>query len=213
MKKRDGFSRSFGNMWRDICLDIRAKRSKVSRASRVMRVRTAVWRLVGLDFGAGNAIGAEWSVVRDDYAGFITQRTNKGFGTMKAKNASHTLEWLLDYEVRNSSRHRRFVSLVVLAGNKERSDLVETLNGSIRESDQFFELDEGAAIVMGDTEESEALRAVDRFRSKCGDEMGLRCALSVFPQDGPSADRLLAAAFRRLKTARTLNSGALVSCG
>jgi hypothetical protein len=129
------------------------------------------------------------------------------------KNISE-LELLLGYELTASSRHRRFVSLVMLTSdNTRRSDLERLLEGAVRDSDTAFCLNDGAVVLMGETDSTGAMRAIERYKNTINDRMDVRFAISSFPVDGKAPADLMHTAERRLKRAQALNSGAVVTEG
>ncbi len=123
------------------------------------------------------------------------------------------LEWLLDYEVRSSVRYRRFLSIVLAAciGGRNAKELA--WSNTLRESDARFEVEDGIAIVMGETDRLGALVAVERLRRRCGEGADVRFAVVSFPVDGYIASDLLATAYRRVNRAKTLHPGAIVATG
>lgn len=123
------------------------------------------------------------------------------------------LEWLLDYEVRSSVRYRRFLSIVLVACSDGRDAKQLACTNTLRESDARFEVEDGLAIVMGETDRLGALVAVERFRRRCGEGIDLRFAVVSFPVDGYIVSDLLATAYRRVSRAKTLHPGAVVATG
>ncbi len=129
------------------------------------------------------------------------------------KNMSE-LELLLGYELTASSRHRRFVSLVMLSSEAEQSgELEHLLDGVVRESDSAFTVNDGAIVLMGETDSSGAMRAVERYKNTINNRMDVRFSISSFPVDGKAPTELMQSAERRLQKARELNSGAIVAEG
>ena len=122
------------------------------------------------------------------------------------------LEWMLDYEMRSAMRYRRFLSLVVIT-SEEPGGLHGMLRDAVRGSDEVFQLDSGAAILMGETERSGALKAVERLQRAAHEEVLLRFAVNTFPFDGHTVAELLGTAQRRLEKARNLEPNAVVSTG
>ncbi len=122
------------------------------------------------------------------------------------------LEWMLDYEMRSAMRYRRFLSLVVVASDQQ-SNLPDFLKDSVRGSDEVFQLDNGTAILMGETERSGALKAVERLQRLATSERDLWYAVNTFPFDGHTVPELIATAFRRLDKARNLQPNSVVSSG
>lgn len=122
------------------------------------------------------------------------------------------LEWMLDYEMRSAMRYRRFLSLVVVASDRQ-VDLPELLKDHVRGSDEVFQLDNGAAILMGETERSGAMRAVERLQQMARDNVGLWYAVNTFPFDGHTVPELISTALRRLDKARSQVPNSVVSSG
>lgn len=128
-------------------------------------------------------------------------------------SGSRNLQVFLDYELRASARYRRFVTLVVFSSADGSVDYFDSLGAIIRGSDEFFDLDSTGAILMGETDSSDALVAVERFKSRCRDGMDLRFAMASYPSDGRAPAELLSAAYRRLDHARMSVAGAVVCSG
>ena len=122
------------------------------------------------------------------------------------------LEWMLDYEMRSAMRYRRFLSLVVIA-TEEPGNLHGFLRDTVRGSDEVFQLDSGAAVLMGETERSGALKAVERLQRATREMVPLRFAVNTFLFDGHTVAELLGTAQRRLEKARRLEPNAVVSTG
>lgn len=117
-------------------------------------------------------------------------------------NSKELLDWLLHYELGCSARHRRFVSLVMLSSNDVQSrDFQHVLDDSIRDSDAAFQMDNEVVVVMGETDSSGALKAVERYQRMMAHQADARYAVSSFPIDGKAPSDLLDAARRRLSRA------------
>jgi hypothetical protein len=123
------------------------------------------------------------------------------------------LEALLDYEIRSSSRNRHFVTVVVMTTGDGASDFRDLLGDTIRESDGFFLSGKEAVIVMGETDQPGALRAVMRFKEKTDDRCDIRYGISSYPVDGQSGAELLDQARGRLGRAGAMKRGAVVASG
>jgi hypothetical protein len=132
--------------------------------------------------------------------------------TSISQNASD-LEWLLGYELSASTRHRRFVSLVMLSPENDREELDRLLKETVRDTDAFFSLDAVTVILMGETDSSGALKAVERYKSALSGRLDVRYSVSSFPSDGKVPGDLMHTAHRRLKKARTLDRDAVVTEG
>jgi hypothetical protein len=123
------------------------------------------------------------------------------------------LEALLDYEIRSSSRNRHFVTVIVMATGDGTRDIRLLLGDTIRESDGFFLSGGEAVLVMGETDQPGALRAVMRFKERTDDRCDVRFGVSSYPVDGQSGAELLARARRRLGRAEGMRRGAVVASG
>ncbi len=124
------------------------------------------------------------------------------------------LERLLDYELRAAARYRRFAALVMVTSGHKESDVVDLLDEQVRGSDEFLQLgDDAAAILMGETDSSDALVAVKRYKSRCQGGEDLRFAVVSYPADGRGTSELLSTASRRLRAARAGGYGAIISTG
>ena len=110
----------------------------------------------------------------------------------------YTLEWLLDYELKQSIRHRRFVSLVMLSANGNKKHLNRILKDIARETDPVFQLSDVIAVLMGETDTTGALRAVERYREMSQRAMDIKYSVASFPHDGRSPDDLIYMAHRQL---------------
>ena len=116
---------------------------------------------------------------------------------MKNKNG-YDLEWLLDYEITQSTRHRRFVSLVMLSANGSTGKIETMLDGAFRDSDVFFSLDHAVAVLMGETERAGALEAIERYRETIGQTLDVQYAVASFPDDGKATSELMDIAYEQL---------------
>ena len=121
------------------------------------------------------------------------------------------LMWVLDYQLRVATRYLRVVSVVMAASSDREVRIEEALRGSSRGSDAFFELGDGAVIVMAETGLAQAFSAVERYKKHYDGEIDVRYAAGAFPNDGNSAAKLLSTLRCRLERARALGPGAVVS--
>jgi len=110
----------------------------------------------------------------------------------------HDLEWLLDYELSQSTRHRRFVSLVMLSANGSTARIEPLINGALRDSDVLFTLDHAVAVLMGETERKDAALAVDRYKEAIGEVLEVQCGVASFPEDAKATTELINRACRQL---------------
>jgi len=123
------------------------------------------------------------------------------------------LEWLLDYELKQSARHRRFVSLVMLTANGNSHKLDKMLNDVVRETDPIFSLPGSMAVLMGETDNNGAQQAIERYREAIDETMDVKFAVASFPDDGKASSELMDTAHRRLEIANTSDSGPVVADG
>ena len=125
-----------------------------------------------------------------------------------------TLEELLDYEIRNSSRYRRFVSIVMVAnGNGANVELKKILGEHVRNSDSYFEFKNASAILMGETDVSGSLKAVQRYKSNYSSDIDLRFAVASYPNDGQSTLEILDTLLRRSDDSKLGAPGEVVAQG
>jgi len=124
------------------------------------------------------------------------------------------LECLLDYELRRSTRYRHYVSLVMVSDrNGSEEGVRQILAGSLRRSDQLFAWGHAAVILMSETDEDGAQKAVARFKRNCRDDRDLCFAVTTYPLDGQNPAQLLTRLEERLERARSLERGVVVSSG
>ena len=116
---------------------------------------------------------------------------------MKNRNGQD-LEWLLEYELAQSARHRRFVSLVMLSANGSTKKIEPILDGALRDSDVLFSLDHAVAVLMGETERAGALNAIKRYRNAIGESLDVQYAVASFPDDGKATEELIDLAYSQL---------------
>jgi hypothetical protein len=123
------------------------------------------------------------------------------------------LQRLLQYELRSAERYRRYVSVVMVKTGDGFDEFKHLLGDTIRDSDELDEVDDGTAILMGDTDTDGALCAISRFKQRCGDQLDMRFSIATFPADGREAEGLLEAAARRLALSVSAGTGAVVTTG
>ena len=124
---------------------------------------------------------------------------------MKTKN-EHELEYLLDYELKQSFRHRRFVSLMMLSANGSLNKLNSIIMEAVRTSDPVFFLNDSITVLMGETDETEALKAIERYQEVIGDAVDVRYAVASFPEDGKTHQKLIQTAKHRLGATEELEN-------
>ena len=118
---------------------------------------------------------------------------------------------LLAYEVSQSRRHLRYLSLVMLRLNEAGPKLASLLRGGVRESDSTFFAENAALVVMGETHKTDAIKAVNRYRDEFCDRFDIRSSVSSFPDDGLNPGELMSVLRRRLKSSMELDCGAVVT--
>jgi len=123
------------------------------------------------------------------------------------------LDFLVEYEIRSARRYQRFVSMVIV-GKSESDENFHTLFPDIvRDSDECFCTEQGAFVLMGETDGTGALTAIDRYKDFFAGTVDLRFGVASFPFDGNSASDLISAALRRLHRARSGEAGSVVTTG
>ncbi len=123
------------------------------------------------------------------------------------------LQRLLQYELRSAERYRRYVTVVMVKTGDTFDQLSQVLSDTIRDSDEIEAVEDGAAILMGDTDTDGALCAISRYKQRCGDQLDMRFSIATFPADGREANGLLQAASRRLSLSAAAGAGAVVTTG
>lgn len=123
------------------------------------------------------------------------------------------LEWLLNYELTQSVRHRRYLSLVMLSSEESSEKPRMILNKMVRSSDPLFAVNGTIAVLMGDTNNVGALKAVERYRGEINRSVDVRYSVASFPDDAKGTEELIHTAYRRLETAKGLEADAIVSWG
>ena len=93
------------------------------------------------------------------------------------------------------------------------ADWKELLRDTVRNCDEFVELESGAAVLMSETDSEDALIAVERYKSRCAEQVDLRIAVASYPADGRGTVELLEILQRRLNQAEALGNGAVVAKG
>ena len=123
------------------------------------------------------------------------------------------LHRLIDYELRGAARYRRFATLTMMSIGHHQADLKELLRDTVRNCDEFVELESGAAVLMSETDTEDALIAVERYKCRCADQVDLRFAVASYPADGRGTVELLEILQRRLNQAEASGNGAVVAKG
>ena len=123
------------------------------------------------------------------------------------------LRQMLQYELYAAERYRRVVSLVMVSSDKGRKGLRDFLGTHGRSSDVLAEFENSVAVLMGETDRSGALTAVDRYKDLFDSHMDMRFSLVTFPADGGKADGLIQRGRQRLKKAKASTRGTVVFNG
>ena len=116
---------------------------------------------------------------------------------------------ILEYELCAAERHRRYVTLVMIHSPSDHQGLQEIMDTHVRRSDAIAYFDHSVAVLMGETDQSDALCAVDRY-SDLLKTQDPRFAIATYPSDDASADALIDAAQRRLQKASSGTNGPIV---
>ncbi len=122
----------------------------------------------------------------------------------------YLFERLLDYELSQSLRHRRYLSLVMLSLKDSRQEVLELLINGLRRSDEVFFHEGRFVVMMGKTSKSEAIRAVHRYSVELEGCLDMRCSVSSFPEDGKTPRELLGVLQNRLAKAMQLETNELI---
>ena len=120
------------------------------------------------------------------------------------------LREFLQYELCSAERHRRYVSLVMVHSPTNHQGLKGMMGGHVRKGDAMADFDHSVAVLMGETDQSDALSAVKRYEGILGNQFDARYSVATFPADDSSADALLETASRRLQKAMNGGNGHVV---
>lgn len=109
---------------------------------------------------------------------------------------------LLQYELYASERYRRYVSVVLVRSLADHQGLNSAFERLMRRSDVMACYDHTIVILMSETDQNDALCAVDRFHTHLGNQFDVRFAVVTYPSDEASIEGLLATAEKRIQTAQ-----------
>ena len=126
---------------------------------------------------------------------------------------SPDLDFMVDYEIRSARRYQRFVSMVVVERHEDYKNFNVLFPDVVRDSDACFCTEQGAFVLMGETDGTGALSAIERYKEFFEGTADLRFGVASFPFDGNSAEDLISAALRRLDLARNGETGSVVATG
>ena len=118
-----------------------------------------------------------------------------------------TFHELLQYEMGSAERYRRYVSLVLIHSPTDHRGLQGTVDMHARKSDGMARFDHSVALLMGETDQSDALRAVKRYEGLLESRLEARYAVATYPVDGTAPEGLMAVAERRMCKAKSQHSG------
>ena len=123
----------------------------------------------------------------------------------------HGMNELLAYELLAAERYRRYVTLVLAASRAESQLAASLLGETARECDAIIESEGALSILMSDTDEDGARRAVERFLAVGGASQDLCFSLVTYPNDGIEAGGLIERARERLEHALGATNGRVVA--
>jgi len=123
----------------------------------------------------------------------------------------YIFERLLDYELAQSMRHCRYVSLVMFCLKNIRKELLELVRNAFRQSDEVFISKDHFVVMMGTTSKSEAIKAVTRYNGDLEGCLSMCCSISSFPDDGKNSRDLLNVLHQRMDKAMQLEPSALIA--
>ena len=109
---------------------------------------------------------------------------------------------LLQFEMGAAERYRRYLSLVIVHSPTDHIGLQGTVGVHMRKSDGMARFDHSVVLLMGETDQSDALRAVKRYEGVLGGQFDARYAVATYPGDGTAPDGLMAIAEKRLQKAK-----------
>ncbi len=117
---------------------------------------------------------------------------------------------LLQYELYASERYRRYVSVVLVRSLADHQGLNSAFDQLMRKSDIIAFYDHAIAVLMSETDQNDALCAVDRFHAVLGNQFDVRFAVATYPSDEASVEGLLATAEKRLQKAQSNHNGHVI---
>lgn len=115
----------------------------------------------------------------------------------------NTLYNIFQYELNSAERHRRYVSLMMIHSPIDQEGMEEALGIHGRDSDIMAQVDGSMAVLMGETDQNAALRAIDRYNPVLEEQYAPHYSLATYPSDDHKPDVLLEMAKQRLKRAKT----------
>lgn len=115
--------------------------------------------------------------------------------------AEHFRE-LVEHELRCSQRYQRFSALVVGAKRTGRGTLADLCSELLRASDELLESESGVVIFMAEVDEQNALKALNRLKTRYAGVVDLSFGVAIYPRDGRKYDTLIEVAQRRLARER-----------
>jgi len=120
-------------------------------------------------------------------------------------------KFLLDYELRQCVRHRRYMSLVMMSLKNGHQKMIKVIRSRMRQSDVVSFFEGFTLVLMADADKLEAVSAAARYGNDFDGCLDIRCSVSTFPDDGKTWNELSDVSQRRMKKAMKLNRGAVVA--
>jgi hypothetical protein len=93
-------------------------------------------------------------------------------------------ECLLDYELRQCVRHRRYLSVVMLSLKNGRQELSNMIRSRMRQSDVISLVRDITVVMMGGTDKPDAVNAVSRYGSDFNGTLDMRGPFRLSPMMG-----------------------------
>ena len=141
----------------------------------------------------------------------IKMRERAGEPSEEEARQSSTLAGSLDTGVRSAKRSGSPLTLVMAASAGAPAGWKDALAGMVRKSDEFFDVNGTAAVLMRETGDAKARVAVDRYASAGNGELDLCFSMASYPKDGEVAPEIIKTASRRLEEAMGRAGSTLVS--
>jgi len=116
----------------------------------------------------------------------------------------------MQYELYSSERYRRYVSVILVRSLDDHQGLNSAFAQLIRKSDVITFYDNAIAVLMSETDQNDALSAVDRFHSLLVNQFDVRFAVATYPSDEASVEGLLSTAEKRLQKAQNNHNGHVI---
>lgn len=106
---------------------------------------------------------------------------------------------LFEYELHNSRRYNRHISLAILSIlNVNQESLLQLARRNFRLNDRIFLFDEEIFILLPKANESGAKSALGRFLSLLDGRTDCNFSITTFPTEGNSVNELVEIGYRKL---------------